>query len=135
MATAILAIVAGIAIPRFARATDGARVDAAARRLVAELEAARERSKLSRSVCTVTFSVGTGRVRMAGIDTTKLGAGDGGFDLGSEPYGVVIRSTTYQASGLPFDRFGTATAGTIVLERGDRTRTVAVDPAGGVAWN
>lgn len=131
---AVIAIIASIAVPRFARAQDGACVDAAARRLTSELGAIRQRAIISRTAAPVSMTVGSGKFRVSGIDTTGLSCAGGGFDLELSPYGVTVGGTTFAGSLVTFDAFGSANAGKVVLSRGDHSRTVSVSRVGGITW-
>lgn len=130
----VIAIIASIAVPRYARAQDGACVDAAARRVVAELQAVRHRAIVSRTSATVSFTVGSGKVRVGGIDTTGLSCAGGGFDLGESPYGITIGAATWAGANVTFDPYGGSVEGKFTIVRGQRSRTVAVGASGEVSW-
>ncbi|MBL9120343.1 MAG: prepilin-type N-terminal cleavage/methylation domain-containing protein [Phycisphaerae bacterium] len=132
---AVIGIIAAIAAPRFARAQDGASLDAAARRLVAELGAIRQRAMISRTAAVVTLSVDGGKVRVGGIDTTGLSCAGGGFDLGVSPYGAAVVKTNFAGEMFTIDAYGALAAeGTIAIARGDATRTITITRTGAISW-
>lgn len=132
---AVIGIIAMIAVPRFARAQDGTSADAAARRLVSELCAIRQRAIVSRTSATVTVVVGRGTVKVAGIDTTGLGCDGGGFDLAESPYGVTVLKVTFPAGTFQFDGHGwVGSEGSIAIGRGAVARVVTVSAAGMISW-
>lgn len=135
MAIAIVAVIAVIAIPRFTRASDRSRVEAAARRLSAELVAVRDRARASRTTAMVTMDAGVARFRVSGVDTGGLGCAAGTIDLSIEPYAVAVSASSFSITPLSFDRFGTPQArGSIVLIRGAVKKAVVIDGNGGIAW-
>lgn len=80
------------------------------------------------------MTVGSGKFRVSGIETAGLPCAGGGFDLELSPYGVTVGETSFAASLVTFDAFGSANAGKLVLIRGAQSRTVSVDRAGGITW-
>ncbi len=131
---AIVGVLAAIAVPRFARAQDLAAVDAAARRVVAELAAVRERAMVSRAEASVSLPAGRGLIRVNGIETAGLGSAGGGFSIEDAPYGVTIGEVTLNPAVIRFDPFGAATAGKFTLVRNGVSRTVFVDSTGALRW-
>ena len=136
MTLSIVAITAAIAVPRFASATNRSGAEAAARRLAAGVERVRERVRLAGVPATVTFSVGTGRVRVTGLVLSASETELEGFDLSESPYGATIVSAkfgllaevTFDARGFP------NSIGQVVVGRGVFERTIQIDDIGRARW-
>ncbi len=131
---AVVGILAAIAVPRFARAQDGAALDAAARRVVAELTAIRERAIVSRTAATVSLAIGRGVMRVNGIETAGLSCAGGGFTIEDAPYGVTVGTVTWDSSAIAFDAFGASESGKFTIVRDRQSRTIFVEATGAVRW-
>ena len=128
---AIGAVLAAIAAPKYAAATNRYRVDGAARRLAADLSLARATAKATSGNCSVAFRA---TPNSYGIPTLAASDGRGGVysvQLGAEPYNVSIASIVF-SDGLDddiltFDGYGVPDSGiTIVIGARGWARTVAV---------
>lgn len=133
---ATIATLTAIVAPRYATASQSAALDAAARRVVAELEAIRERARASSSVATVQVSTLTSSIRVSGIPTERMLGAASGLILADPPYGVEVSSVSFGGgSTFTFDARGEPnTRGSITLRRGDATRTVSVVGSGAISW-
>ncbi|MEZ6242904.1 MAG: prepilin-type N-terminal cleavage/methylation domain-containing protein [Phycisphaerales bacterium] len=128
----IIALMAGIAIPRFADTNARYRLDAAEHRLQADAKLLEERARATgtkheiefdRSSATYTTYVGTGAGRSL-LSTVRLGG---------EPYRASIDAVNVTGGGqtLTFNGYGRAEAGASVIVRvgsGTRTAVLSVDP-------
>ncbi len=147
MVVALIAIVASIGIGRYAGSAGHHSLEGAARRVIADLELARQKAvALSRSQ-TVTFSRQTSSYTLDGMG----GLNDSGqtyvVDLKLVPYETSIRTVDVDGAGgsiLRFDAFGRPViSGTvttpnpelnIVLGGGSRTVKITVDSSTGRAY-
>lgn len=132
----ILAIIGAIAVPRYGRAATRYRVEAAAERLRADLELARESAKRQSRSVAVTFASGanSGYVITGVRDLDGRAANTYRVELWRAPYEVRIESVSGLASGnLVFDGFGVSDSAPVVtLAAGAWTRSVAVESGTGV---
>ena len=130
---AIMAIVATIAVPRYARALVRYRAETGARRLAADLEYARTLAHNSSSTQAVVFD--------AAADSYTL-TGRTDPDRPGQPYTVALAGDPYRAdlvsadfggtASVTFDAYGTPdSGGTVRIEVGDYAFTVTVDGQSG----
>ncbi len=132
MVMAIAAVLAAIAMPRYASATARRKVTAAASRLATDLDTARSQARNTSSPTTMTWTLGSGRYSWASasVRTSATTA-----DLSRSPYETLILSLAvggdaalvYSGLGLP------DSAATIVLRSGVWQIPVSVDAVSGVA--
>ena len=138
----ILGIIAAVAAPRYVDSLSHFRVEAAAKRIAADLRMARRTAKTSRAERTVDFDLPGNRYELVGINDMNHP------DL---PYEVDLAKTGYPASlvsvdfdgndSLTFDMYGRPftgsplaplVAGSIVVQSAGQQRTIVVDPTTGV---
>lgn len=123
----IAGVLAAIAAPRFAQATARKQLEAAADRVIADLNRASTRARAASQATTVRF-----RLAMDRYEADDTGGDAYTVELGEPPYGVDITqarfgSTTtasFNAYGVPVD------TGTVTLARGANTITVTLDSNG-----
>lgn len=124
---AILAVMAGIGVPRYFGAMANYRADAAARRVAADLELARTTARGQSASWTLTFD--------AGAETYQMTPGGDPVHLGDGPYQAAIASVTVDPAGdlaVTFDGYGKPDCdATIVIRSGDAVRTVRVEASSG----
>jgi len=127
----IVGVLASIAIPRFAEAESRYAVDLAARRVMQDLQYARELAQSRSTTQDVTFSGNT--YTLPGIPDPNRPANTFTVDLSRSPYALVIKAADF--GGAPTVRFNMhgmpAAGGSIVLLRGSTTRTVLVAAGSG----
>lgn len=133
MVLIILAIFAAIAVPRYSGAVALLRVEAAANRVVMDLNMAREQAKLVSGVRRVYFNVPASSYQIEGVQHFDVPGAVYMVKLKEEPYGVTITSTSLNNDDyLAFDYYGYPDSdGTIVLRVGALTRTVQIHAATG----
>jgi prepilin-type N-terminal cleavage/methylation domain-containing protein len=133
---AIIALMAGIAIPRMASATTRYQLDFAARRIVVDIARARANARLTGVTQTLTFDLTLHRYTVTGTATgTTRGTT---VDLTASPFYSKIVSASFGGSpAIAFDVYGQpVSGGTVVIKAGAVTRTVTLDGASGQAsWN
>jgi Tfp pilus assembly protein FimT len=133
----ILAIIAAAAVPRYADNLMRARVDAAARRIVADLAAAQARAKATSSNQTVTFVIPPqgSLYRIVGMNDPDRPGAAYAVDLTASPYQVTLNSVNLgNDTTLVYNGYGVPdSAGTIVVQAGNFTKTVTIDSSTGMA--
>lgn len=131
----ILALVAAIAVPRFAGAAVRARVSAAADRVAADIRLTRTEAMKVSTVRKISFDSLTLQYTIAGVRHLDTAAGNYVVKLAEEPY--LISTLKVDLGGdntLVFDGFGVPdSGGTIELLSGAYKRTVTVQADAGVA--
>ena len=132
LTTVIIAAVAAVAMPRYASALSRFESAAAARRVIAEVDRARQRARAASRTVTVRFDPDADTVRtlgLAGLDDPQAVAA---ADLAAGPYHVDLIAANFGGTtNLTFDGYGRpAAGGTVTLTRGGLTRVVTVDARG-----
>ena len=130
---AIMAIAAAIAAPRYAEAVMRYRVDMAARRIIADLEATRIEARVTSKSYTVEFDADNNTYRIFDGTDPDAAAEVRTIDLTKPPYETALQSASFNAdSVVVFDGFGQPdSGGSLMLCVGDECRKIAVDAATG----
>jgi type II secretory pathway pseudopilin PulG len=131
----IIGIVTAIALPRFSGALVRQRADAAARRIVADLALARRQARASSSSQTVKFSGASGSYELVGMSHPDHPAEKYKVYLYKEPYSARQVSADFGGDNeILFDGWGAPdSGGSVVIQVGDNSRTISVDPETGEA--
>ena len=132
---AILGVIAGIAVPRFASSQARYRADAAARRIVADLSLAQRQARFAGERRKIDFDLTRDSYALSRDD------GEGNdiiietIELSAEPYEATIVSADLGGNlSIQFDGYGMPdSGGSIVVQVSSRTTTVSVDAASGRA--
>ncbi|MBX3390029.1 MAG: prepilin-type N-terminal cleavage/methylation domain-containing protein [Phycisphaeraceae bacterium] len=129
----ILTIFASIAAPKYAGAVSRYKLDAAARRVAADLERSRALARASGSNWTIRFVPSSNSYSIVGLVVGSSKGSDYTVRLGSPPYSITLESADFAGSkDLQFGGFGCpAIGGTIVLRGGVDKRSIVVDSASG----
>ena len=126
IAMSLMAIVAAVAMPRYASSVGRYRADAAARRVAADLTLAQAKAKASSAGQSVTFNAAAGTYTVTGVRNLDHPGSVYTVDLAGDPYRVTIGYADF--GGAPqaqFNMFGTPQwGGTVVVRAGDHSRTV-----------
>lgn len=134
LVAAIIAIVASIAVPRFSSSLAKQRADAAARRVVVDLQLAQRRTKISGTVQAVKF---TSDAAYELIDMPHPDHPDSPYvvNLRDEPYRITNMTVNFAGSrDVAFDAYGVPdNGGSVIIRVGDWIRIVKVDAATGRA--
>ncbi len=130
---AILALLASVAVPRFANSLTRQRVEAAARRVAADLELVQRRARISSTALAVEFDLEAGGYRVAGLPDPDRPRQDYYVPLAEPPYEVELRRVDLEGTTeIAFDGFGQPDrGGSIVVGAGDFEATVSVDATTG----
>lgn len=131
----IVGVVAAMAVPRYADALSRYHIEAAARRVVADIDHARAHAKASSAGVAVHFDTATDTVSVPGLPS--LTQPDVAFStvLSDEPYHTRLTGANFNGNPrLDFDGYGQpAAGGTIVLRSGGLARSITVDSNTGEA--
>jgi prepilin-type N-terminal cleavage/methylation domain-containing protein len=132
---AIIAIVAAIAVPRYADSIARHRADLAARRIVADLDLARSRAYSSSSTVTVKFDVPADVLWVVGITDMDHPGSDHVVKFADPPYHARLLFADFGgSSAVNFDGYGVPdSGGSIIVQVGSFQRTLKLDPSTGKA--
>lgn len=131
----IIATLAALAVPRFSNTLALQRVEAAKRRIVADLALAQRQARITNASQTVSFTLGTHEYSLIGmshLDRPSLGYR---VLLSEDPYGASLVSANFGGDpDITFDVFGVPdSGGSVVISVGNHVRTVTVDARTGRA--
>lgn len=129
----IMGIAASVAVPSYFYALARGRVDAAARRIVADLAMAQTSAEITSHSQAVQFSAAGNSYVLTGFDDFDHPSLDYTVRLAATPYMCDIVSVNFAgAELLQFNGFGIPVAGgTITLGCGHLQRSIVVDPLSG----
>ncbi len=130
----VLAILASIAVPKFAGATARYRLDSAARRVAADIEQARVLARATGTTQSIMFNPGTDSYTIVNlVNADDKGAGTTVY-LANPPYSIALDAVSFAGlTQLQFGGFGVpAVGGTVRLRSGTSTTTVSVDASTGM---
>jgi prepilin-type N-terminal cleavage/methylation domain-containing protein len=129
---AILATLAAVAVPRYAAAAANYRVDAAARRVAADVAYAQSTARTTGATQTIVFDATRNQYQVSTVANLDRAAAAYVVDLAAEPYAATIVSVSFGgAPTLSIDAFGFPVAtGSVVVRVGAARRTVTVNTAG-----
>ncbi len=129
---AVMAVLAALAIPRYANATSNYRADAAARRIVADLSLARSQARLISKPLTVVFDTAAQRYQISGMEDLLHRTNVYSVQLSDQPYRATLVSVSFGggAAQVTFDQYGSPnTGGTIVVDSGGSRKTIVLNQA------
>lgn len=136
MALTIMAILAGIAVPRYSASVNNYRADFAARRLAADLALAQSSARAASSPRIFRIGGVAGGYTISGLAAMDGNAGEYAVNLAAEPYvarisGVTMTDNT-DDNEIVFDGYGVPDSGaTISVSSGSAVRTVTLSAATG----
>ncbi len=135
MVLTIISVLAAIGVPRYANSLARYRADAAARRVVVDLDYARQRARSSSAEVSVHFMFISNIVHLQGVPSQDDPAVDWMTQLGVEPYHADLVSANFAGrSKVVFNGYGDPdSGGSAVLTVGSETRTIVLDPDTGKA--
>jgi len=132
----IVGIMAAAAVPRYSDSLLRYRADAAARRIAADLATARARARATSSNQAVTFTVppAGNRYRITGMKDPNGFTTTYTVDLAAAPYLATLGTVNLGGdTSLIFNGYGIPdSTGTIVVQAGQYTRTITIDPNTGM---
>jgi prepilin-type N-terminal cleavage/methylation domain-containing protein len=133
---ATIAILAGIAAPKYASSLANYRSILASRQFAADLGAAQAIACATSTSQTVAITQPTSSYTVTALRKLDNRAGTYSVNLSSSPYYASINSATLPAAvtagQIVFDGYGTPNTGaTVIISSGGRTHTVTLDAASG----
>lgn len=131
----IAGLIGAIAVPRYAQSLTRYSADAAAQRLVADLNYARNRAAARSKAVVVNFDPATDTYTLDGLDDPDHPGQTYATDLQQNPYSADITTADFAGRAyFTFDGYGKPTSsGVVTLNAGDRTIQVGVSAATGEA--
>lgn len=131
----ILALLAGLATPRFANALAQRRLEGATRQLMADLSYAKRRARLSSKPQTIKISSLSRQYTIVGLIDPDRPARAYSVSLADEPYGVTALAADFGGDAeLIFNGHGDPdSGGTITIEVGGLSTVLTIDPDTGLA--
>jgi type IV fimbrial biogenesis protein FimT len=135
MTILIIGILMASAAPKFAASVKRTQLDAAGKKLKADLTFARQRAINRSASQTVQFPTGTNSYTLLGLANPDRPSQTYAINLSQEPFRTTISSATVGGDQeIVFDRFGRPdSAGTITLSAGGNASTVSINAATGMA--
>jgi len=129
LVSAIIAIVAAMAVPRYGRAAGRYQADLVARRVKADLQQARMYARTTCGSCTVIFSVAANNYQLVNVATLDNTSGNYTVALAADPYKARLVSASFNSTAqVVFNGWGLPdNGGTVVVAVGTQQRTIAVD--------
>ena len=133
----IIALLAAVAIPRYALAEARYRVAMAEQRILADLALAQAVAKTSSAGQSVSFNVASNNYQMTGYAGPLGGTVQSTYtvSLAADPYQATLVSASFNSTTqLTYTRFGQpSSGGTVVVQVGAYQKTITVDPNTGKA--
>ncbi len=124
----IMAIMAGIVVPRLVSSISVQRLEATCRRICTDLDYAQRQAKFTSTSKTINFDMATASYTLVGIPDPDHPANDYVVRLSSEPYGAQLKADFGGLATLTYDGYGTPdSGGTIVIAVGNMTKTLTLD--------
>jgi len=128
IAMSVIAIIAAVAVPRYASSVGRYRAESAARRVAADLTLAQAKARAASGVQFVSFNTAAGSYTIAGVADLNHPKSPYTVNLAGDPYRVTIGYADF--GGAPqaqFDMFGNpAFGGTVKLYAGSYSSTVSL---------
>jgi len=134
--TAIIGIVAAIALPHWSSSIQNYQLDLAARRLASDLTWARSLANASSTSVVIFFDTNGGAYALSGITDPDHPARTYSVNLSADPYRAVMLSASFGGlQQITFNGYGMPTqGGSVVVGVGSAQRTVSVDAnTGGIS--
>lgn len=129
LVSAIVVILAAIAVPRYGNASTRHRLDLAARRVAADLRLAQSQAKTSSSSCIVAFSTTTDQYELKNLPAPDGASGNYRVILSNEPYKADLLFASFDGSAqISFNGWGLpSSGGQVIVATGSPQKTVVVD--------
>ena len=126
---AIISVVSAIAVPRFASASARYKANAAAHRIVADMELAKARAYSTSASVEVRFDANDHTVSIPAIASFDDANASYVTDLSEEPFQAELSEVDFEGdTKVTFDIYGQPNAdGEIVVQVGDTQKTIIID--------
>lgn len=130
----ILAILWGIAAPRYAYSMSRYRAEAAARRLAADLALARSTAQQTSTNVVITFNTTANTYSMSGVQSMSKTSTTYNVSLAGSAYSASFATVPFANNQLTFNQYGAADqSGQIIVQSGGVQHTVTVEATTGKA--
>jgi type II secretory pathway pseudopilin PulG len=133
----ILGIMAAAAVPKYADALVRMRLDAAARRIAADLATAQAQARAGSARQTIAFTVPPAGIcyQIVGMKDPDRPASTYTVNLAEPPYQITLNSVDLGGDAtLIYNGYGIPdSGGTIVIQAGQYTKRITIDPDTGIA--
>jgi len=128
-------VIAAIAVPRYANALGRFQIDAAAQRVVVDIQRAQSHAKATSRSVTVVFNPLTHQITIPSLPSLTQPDLPHVTELGQEPYRTRLNNASFADNArLDFDGYGQpAVGGSVTLRTNRHTRVITVDPDTGEA--
>ena len=135
MVVVIVSIVGAIALPRYGNAVAQYRLDAAAKRIVADIDYARALAMSTSQSRSIIFSPAYQTYSIANVTSLDNRSTTYTVNLNAEPYKSSLVSATFGGSStITFDPYGTpSSGGTVVVRTPTTQKTITIDATTGKA--
>jgi prepilin-type N-terminal cleavage/methylation domain-containing protein len=132
---AVMAVLAALAIPRYANATANYRADAAARRIVADLSLARSQARLISKPLTVAFNKSSNFYQINGMTDLFHRSTTYSVQISADPYYASFVDIVFNgAAQVTFDQYGVPnTGGTVTISVGAVRKSITLEGTTGRA--
>jgi prepilin-type N-terminal cleavage/methylation domain-containing protein len=129
----IVALVGAMALPRYGNAVAHYRLDAAAKRVAADIAMARAQAVTTSNSQTITFTTSTKTYTMSNVTALDNRSTTYSVNLGAEPYKVSLQSVVFGAgTTVTFNAYGAPdNGGSVVVSLGTATKTISVEATTG----
>jgi prepilin-type N-terminal cleavage/methylation domain-containing protein len=129
LVSAILAVFAALAVPRYGAAASRHRLDLAARRVAADLRLAQLHAQVSSSPRAVSFFPATDQYQLPDVAAPDGASGSYTVILSAEPYRAdLVSADFHEGTQVTFTGWGLPDyAGTVVVSVGAQQKTITVD--------
>jgi Tfp pilus assembly protein FimT len=130
-----MAVLAALAIPRYANATANYRADAAARRIAADLSLVRSQARLTSKPLTVVFTKSSNSYQIDGMPDLLHRSNTYSVQISAHPYYATFVNIVFSGSTqVTFDQYGVPnTGGTVTINVGDVRKSIMLDGTTGRA--
>jgi Tfp pilus assembly protein FimT len=129
---AVMALLWGIAAPRYAGAMFRYRAEASARRIAADLTMARAHAMQTSSSVAVTFDTTNNKYTLAGIQSLDRLSSNCTVNLAIDPYQATLTTVPFASNKVTFSTYGSADqGGTITVTSGGFAWTVTLEATSG----
>ncbi len=131
----IAGLLAAVAVPRYAQSLTRYSANAAAQRVIADLELARQRAAATSKTVDVVFDPAADTYAFTNLDHPDHPGTPYTVDLSADPYGADLRTADFAGRAyFKFSGYGRPDAGgTLTLGVGTHAFTIALDPDTGQA--
>ena len=131
--TLMMALIAGVAMPRIGNMLAVYRVRAATDRIAADLKLAQHHARTTGSSETVSFDLTNSRYTFSSVTNGDAQGVPYSVDIAAYPFDAVIEAVTFEgATMVTFDGYGYPTSGgKIAVRAGSATRVMALNAATG----